>query len=69
MPDALFAALSAFFILGPGAWQLTANAREAKKVRLSETLKTQSECSHDSTSHPKSGSMKNVDISDDVTTS
>jgi len=69
MPDALFTALSAFFILGPGAWQLTANARETKKVRLSEILKTRAECSHDSASHPKSGSMKSVNIPDDVTTS
>jgi hypothetical protein len=68
MPDAIFAALSVFFILGPGAWQLTANARETKKARRSETLKTQAECSHNSASHPKSGSMKSVDISDDVTT-
>ena len=68
MPDVLIAALSAFFILGPGAWQLTANARETKKVRRSETFKTKAECSRDSTSHPKSGSMKSVDISDEVTT-
>jgi hypothetical protein len=69
MPDAIFVALSAFFILGPGAWQLTANARETKKVRLSETRKTQAECSHDSASHPRSGSVKSVNIPDDVTTS
>jgi len=52
MPDAMFAFVG-FFIFGPGAWQLTANARETKKARRSETLKTQAECSHNSTSHPK----------------